>query len=157
MPNMSNLVNLSTTLQHSMYQVVMFLSLNETLRNFNNGLLMGDQPNYLYYFSDRTCLELIASLRTFPSGISRRENKLAVVNMLAQAEDEGRVFWMPVNRRLSDHQDTLQAVLSKIRGMGVEVPEWDPENTNHSMAYVNWEAFKSHLRQNGHRGLGFYC
>ena len=76
--------------------------------------------------------------------IARTVGYVPFLDYLCSAEDDGRLFFMPEecdiygNEHTDKHQDIFQSALIKLRSLGVDVPEWNPEVVDPRCQYPYW-------------------
>lgn len=110
-----------TNIVHQDRQVVLHTSLTGVVRACRRDRFSGDQPNFLYHFGCRwNRIPNILDTQRFPA-----QHKQAFLEMLAQAEDEGRVFLK--FQRASDRNgmNRFRFLYLKMVDMGVSVPSWN--------------------------------
>ena len=130
-----------------MPSVRLVLSLNRFLSEvYQRGDVSAFQSrNNIFYFGDTKLASFRSHLLEYQSGnTSSRALAFRIVEHLVSAEDDGRLFFMPNacylrhNTNIEEHHDAFLNVLSKIKELGVSIPEWDPEQDVNAYLYLFW-------------------
>lgn len=122
-------------------RVVLYDSFSYLLRLIKRGNFTGDSPNHIYYFGCTGTVEGVMNtvrLYEFPE-----DRIIEVLEMLARAEQDKRVFWRSADP-LSDECERFCRMLQRARLMGATIPLWDFESAHHD-AYWNIPAMRQFL------------
>lgn len=137
-------------------RIKLFLSLDCTLDELFSKpyplLDVWDQPNHVYYFSDYSVKWFVQNLNSrWRQTAQNRLFPRKVIELFVKAEDENRLFWMPegcepgTQVNVEEHHNTFLVVLSQLRRMGADVPEWNAEHPL-GLAHWNWTELTNFLR-----------
>lgn len=128
-------------------RVVLYDSFSYLLGMIKRGEFSGDSPNHLYYFG---CTGTVEGVMSTAQCYGFPKNKtIEVLEMLARAEQDGRVSWREPQHPNRDEDINRERtrfcfMLEKARQMGAVIPEWNPFS-NHFHAYWNLPAMHSFL------------